>query len=578
MVTVGVVNISQGVLSHLEWVSSFGPALQLTVPAIAATGGAWLWFCTSYAGLDGPRIRRTRQLVATVLAVVAVGSVLPYTVSLYIREFRVVEGGLVVTPGPAAAVLGAVYLLSLLGGSLAILQLYFGYRHHKIQSSALLVTRLLPWLAVLALVGNYFDSQLTPTLVTLVMVDVVRLSNIAIPMALMAISLYRYDLDVVPVARDDVVDYMGDGVIVVADSGTISDSNPAAREMLTSGDQNILGRQIADVFPGWEDLSRSTYESPAWQDITNTVAGVQYYLEAQLLPVSDYHDRVAGTLVVLRDVTDRERREQALQRYKTIFESVEDRVFVLDAENRFQTVNQPLASFLGADQDALVGEPFETFLAQPLPDTDSDVLRFPDDEVTIVTRSGEEIPCEVQFSRIEFGDENENTVGVLRNISRLKETERTLSELTERFQTLVDASPLAIVATNRSGTVEIWNPAASRIFGYERQTTVGSELPMIPDENAERIENLHRRVLDGEELTDEEVQFEHADGDRIDCSLSMAPIVHQGQIVGSVAVIADTTERKARREQIERQNERLMEFSGLSATTCAIRSRSRQAI
>src|SRR3989304_967849 len=48
--------------------------------------------------------------------------------------------------------------------------------------------------------------------------------------------------------------------------------------------------------------------------------------------------------------------------------------------------------------------------------------------------------------------------------------------------TLIEASPLAIVAFDPEGVVTMWNPAAERIFGWSEKEAVGMGLPFVPAE------------------------------------------------------------------------------------------------
>jgi len=165
---------------------------------------------------------------------------------------------------------------------------------------------------------------------------------------------------------------------------------------------------------------------------------------------------------------------------------------------------------------------------------------------------------------IELSGVDGGVVGVVRDITRRKRIEDDLAATTERFETLIDASPLAIVATDGSGIVERWNPAAEEMFGWTSESVVGDLLPIVPPESRDRMAELHERVLDGERLTNVDVTLQRLDGDRFDASASVAPIADpDDSIEGIVLIVADVTDRVEQQKRLERQNERLDEFASL---------------
>ena len=46
-------------------------------------------------------------------------------------------------------------------------------------------------------------------------------------------------------------------------------------------------------------------------------------------------------------------------------------------------------------------------------------------------------------------------------------------------QLIVTAAPIGIVFANRDGIIELWNPAAEAVFGYNSEEAVGQSLDLI---------------------------------------------------------------------------------------------------
>ncbi|MBK9258494.1 MAG: PAS domain S-box protein [Polyangiaceae bacterium] len=123
---------------------------------------------------------------------------------------------------------------------------------------------------------------------------------------------------------------------------------------------------------------------------------------------------------------------------------------------------------------------------------------------------------------------------------------------TERLQTLISGSPLAIIAMDEKGNVQLWNPAAERLFGWTEEDVLGRPTPTIPEEYARQFQNNMATLLHAGEPVTMEVTRLRRDGSRIELSLWAAPRRDaHGKIVGTLSVCADVTDAKRARKQVE---------------------------
>jgi PAS domain S-box-containing protein len=115
--------------------------------------------------------------------------------------------------------------------------------------------------------------------------------------------------------------------------------------------------------------------------------------------------------------------------------------------------------------------------------------------------------------------------------------------------TLVAEAPDAIVFADRDGVIQVWNPAAERIFGHAPASAIGQTLDIIIPESLREAHWLgYDRALAagdtkyrGQSLPTKAIK---ADGSQIYVELSFA-IVHGsgGDVVGAIAQARDITER-----------------------------------
>ncbi|HTE46194.1 MAG TPA: PAS domain S-box protein, partial [Gemmatimonadaceae bacterium] len=124
--------------------------------------------------------------------------------------------------------------------------------------------------------------------------------------------------------------------------------------------------------------------------------------------------------------------------------------------------------------------------------------------------------------------------------------EERLHSTSELLRSVFAASPLAIVATDLDGRVQLWNPAAERLFGWTAAEVVGRANPTEPSQREGDGAALRARVVrDRASLTDIELQRQRRDGSLVDVSLSLAATYDsEGAADGITAVLQDLTARK----------------------------------
>ena len=88
---------------------------------------------------------------------------------------------------------------------------------------------------------------------------------------------------------------------------------------------------------------------------------------------------------------------------------------------------------------------------------------------------------------------------IARDITASQQAAQALQEANNRLRTLVQASPLAIIAMDLEGRVISWNPAAERMFGWSQEEVMGRALPTIPKDQQECIsERCDQRNVSGQ--------------------------------------------------------------------------------
>ncbi|MDX2230552.1 MAG: PAS domain S-box protein [Leptolyngbyaceae cyanobacterium bins.349] len=152
---------------------------------------------------------------------------------------------------------------------------------------------------------------------------------------------------------------------------------------------------------------------------------------------------------------------------------------------------------------------------------------------------------------------------VVHDISDRKQAEEALRETNQTLQSIIQASPLAIMTFDLQGKIGLWSPAAERIFGWSEQEVMGHPAPMSQGNHQEEFQINLGQAFQGISLDGIEAQRPRKDGQLITVNGWSAPLQDADGVVRSiVAIMADVTERKqAEQSLIEayRRNTEILE-------------------
>jgi len=144
-------------------------------------------------------------------------------------------------------------------------------------------------------------------------------------------------------------------------------------------------------------------------------------------------------------------------------------------------------------------------------------------------------------------------IGVWTDVTERRLADEELRRTHELLASVVDASPVAIIAADPQGRIVMWNPAAERMFGWRADEVLGRRVPIIPPEHEAAAADLRERVLSGDSHLEIEAERQHRNGDRLTVSLSLAPWRDaDGAVVGVLAALVDVADRVNARRELER--------------------------
>jgi PAS domain S-box-containing protein len=144
--------------------------------------------------------------------------------------------------------------------------------------------------------------------------------------------------------------------------------------------------------------------------------------------------------------------------------------------------------------------------------------------------------------------------------------EEAFHETSGKLHALIEASPLAVVVGDASGTVHVWNPAAVRMFGWSEAEAIGRPNPLLSSGEAQELRATCNLVLLGEKFSNTQISCRARDGSEIVLAFSGAPLLDaQGNISSMMAIMADITDRKKAEEALRRSEEQLRQSMKMEA-------------
>lgn len=138
----------------------------------------------------------------------------------------------------------------------------------------------------------------------------------------------------------------------------------------------------------------------------------------------------------------------------------------------------------------------------------------------------------------------------------------------ERYRTLAERSFDVILTTDANGRITYASPAVERIWGYKPSELLGKLSDgLYPPEEAHKAQQSFQLLLKGETIEGFPVQAVRRDGLQLSIEINAAPIIKDGEVVGTQSIIRDITDRKQREEEAHRQADQL---AALDATVLEI--------
>jgi len=352
-----------------------------------------------------------------------------------------------------------------------------------------------------------------------------------------------------------------DGIYVHDLRGVFVNGNRASEKITGYNKEELIGTSFVDgnllsgeyLQRAIDNMKKNAQGLPAGPDeyALNKKDGGTIDVEINTFPVN-----IKGNTYVLgiiRDITARKKTQAALEeestRRRVLMEQSRDGIVVLDENGKVYEANQRYAEMLGYSPEEVRQIYIWDWDTQYTPDQLIEMLR-------VVDESGDHF--ETQHRRkdgsiydVEISTNGANIGGqklifcVCRDISERKRAENVLRHTNERLQGFIASSPVAIISLDTEHNVQVWNPAAEKMFGWKEVEVVGKPLPTIPPGMESKAFKIIQSTLSGQVYSNVETKRLRKDNTLIDVNLTTAPLRGiDGEIIGVTGIFMDITDRK----------------------------------
>ncbi|GBE38895.1 sensor protein ZraS [bacterium BMS3Bbin08] len=126
------------------------------------------------------------------------------------------------------------------------------------------------------------------------------------------------------------------------------------------------------------------------------------------------------------------------------------------------------------------------------------------------------------------------------------------------LESLIDNSADAIVTSGTGGLITSWNKGAEKIYGFTEDEVLGKFLPMVPAFLIEKEKQSIEKILQKETVRNVETIRQKRDGQLIEVSLTLSPVLNSaGEVTAISGISRDISEQKRIEKALIRKNQEL---------------------
>ncbi len=374
---------------------------------------------------------------------------------------------------------------------------------------------------------------------------------------------------------------LGDAVFITKvggdDHGQILDVNSTAIEQTGYSREELIGLNIEEdiVVEASETTDYKTGEKKITEDQPVTLTekkrrkdGTEYWTEVMITTIEYQGDRAA--LSINRDITERRVTKRRLEQYKMAVEGSEDLMAAFDGNYNYLFANEAYRDFhrMGREEirDRKLGDVIgkRDFQEEVKPRVDRCLTgeRIEYEMIREHPKLGERT-LKLLYYPLEGGGEIQGGVAVIRDITARKQAEEELQFESSLLDSLLENIPDTIYFKNREAEfVRVSRSKAEEVGEDRREDLHGkTDFDYYPPEAARKAYRDDMQVINEEEPVLKREERHSKDGGTYWFEATKVPRYDQdGNLVGTLGISRDITERKKAEMTLNRERDRLKQL------------------
>jgi len=308
------------------------------------------------------------------------------------------------------------------------------------------------------------------------------------------------------------VELASDGIVIIQDK-TVRYANPQIARLLDVPIQNLNGAPfLRYVHPDEKEIVGLRYKErmadgfvpTRYETMLINRSGEEVCVEISASKIE--FNRKPAILAILRDITERKKKDEALRMNEKLLRHVLDStpadIFVKDSEGRFLLVNSSTARSHGMTPEAMIGK-METELEDYDEGRKREIEKYlEDDRKVIQTKEPMSIPEELytgpdgrtkwlQTTKVPLSLNEDCVLGIAIDVTERKNTEEALEKSEERF---LQSQKMEAVGRLAGGVAHDFNNLLTAILGYSDLLILSKDMDQTKRFYAGEIKKVTERA------------------------------------------------------------------------------------
>jgi PAS domain S-box-containing protein len=291
---------------------------------------------------------------------------------------------------------------------------------------------------------------------------------------------------------EGVTDY---AILMLDATGHVSSWNAGACRLKGYEAGEIIGRHFSQFYPK-EDIEKGKpahelevaarvgrFEDEGWRVRKD---GSRFWANVVITAMRNEKGALVGFSKLTRDLTQRKKTEEQFQ---LLTDHSPIGMVMMDNDGAILFINKQTEKLFGYEPDELLGKSIETLLPERYRGKPSEGRQgiFSaiqnrtigiDNDVWGLRKDGSEFPIEIGLNSIET-IEGKAVIASIIDITQRKKAEAVLRESEGRLRAIVETAVDGIITIDERGRIASFNPAATRLFGYEAAEVMGKNINML---------------------------------------------------------------------------------------------------